>query len=238
MTVTPAPPADQPSVRLRCDCRCPVHHVRLRTWYDDGCRCALSCATQPPTIVTRYLHGVLFQNPDDLTLSYASWHDDGRVDWASLHEFGMCADNAHIAGVLQAQLAALSACLPDLGDLAPAAPGTAPLARASSPRCDCGCPLHHGCPRRTWNTARCRCALHCTTQPTSFISRAWNRLLFLDTNDSRLLTTIWSSPGRISWGSCIQVTARDDDWSTSAVVQPQMAAIAACLRNIRPDLAY
>lgn len=80
MTYTPA------WMRL-CDCRCPAHHgFRRTTYHDERCACAITCATQPMTLLAEQWNCALFlDHGGDL------WFVDplgpGQWDWSSAGHF-------------------------------------------------------------------------------------------------------------------------------------------------------
>jgi hypothetical protein len=71
-----------PVMRL-CDCRCPQHHGHQRTTYnDDGCGCAITCATQPMTLLAEQWNCALFL---DLAgnLWFVNQLPGGQWDWSN-----------------------------------------------------------------------------------------------------------------------------------------------------------
>ncbi|KXK59283.1 hypothetical protein AWW66_25140 [Micromonospora rosaria] len=77
-----------PPWQRTCDCRCIVHHRRPRTTYTEpDCACAITCATQPLTLVADRWGCALFLDPrGDL------WHvpaiANGTWDWAHAAQTG------------------------------------------------------------------------------------------------------------------------------------------------------
>ncbi|MEU8264678.1 hypothetical protein AB0C02_29175 [Micromonospora sp. NPDC048999] len=66
-----------------CDCRCPLHYRLPRTTYNEhACGCAITCATQPLTMLAYHWSCALFLHQGgDL------WHvpamANGTFDWAN-----------------------------------------------------------------------------------------------------------------------------------------------------------
>jgi hypothetical protein len=66
-----------------CDCRCPTHHGQRRTRYDNPrCRCLISCASQPTTLLAPHIGGALFLDRHD-TLWHVPGLEPGHWDWRS-----------------------------------------------------------------------------------------------------------------------------------------------------------
>lgn len=68
-------------MRHACNCRCPVHHGTPRHFFTDpGCRCQISCASQPMTLHCPQTGGALFLDRDARL-----WHvpslEPGHWDW-------------------------------------------------------------------------------------------------------------------------------------------------------------
>lgn len=83
---------------------------------------------------------------------------------------------------------------------------TSSTAASSAVSCDCGCPIHHGKPRTTWNDRQCRCVLVCATQPTTVVARECDCVLFLDPDNHHTVFSAHLLPMcRIDWSSCAPV---------------------------------
>jgi len=80
-----------PWMRL-CDCRCPTHHGYQRTTYsDEGCACAITCATQPMTLLAEQWNCAMFLDPGG-DLWFVCKLPGGQWDWASCGQVhGSCA---------------------------------------------------------------------------------------------------------------------------------------------------
>lgn len=66
-----------------CDCRCIVHHHLPRTTYTEhDCACAITCATQPITLLAGPLECALFLDQED-TLWHVPAMATGNWDWAN-----------------------------------------------------------------------------------------------------------------------------------------------------------
>jgi len=71
-----------------CDCRCPVHHGYQRlTCNDEGCACAITCATQPMTLLAEHWGCALFLDTAGdiwtvglLASSQWEWEQAGEID--------------------------------------------------------------------------------------------------------------------------------------------------------------
>ncbi|HZO65256.1 MAG TPA: hypothetical protein VFB74_09650 [Kribbellaceae bacterium] len=67
----------------RCDCHCPTHHGYQRiTYHDEGCACAITCATQPMTLLAEQWNCALFLDPGG-DLWFVSKLPGGQWDWAN-----------------------------------------------------------------------------------------------------------------------------------------------------------
>ncbi|MFC3499917.1 hypothetical protein ACFOOK_02865 [Micromonospora krabiensis] len=64
-----------------CDCRCPQHHGYPRTTYhDDRCACAITCATQPTTLIIEQWDCALFLD-HRADLWFVNRLPGGQWDW-------------------------------------------------------------------------------------------------------------------------------------------------------------
>lgn len=91
-----------------CDCRCPLHHGFERTTYsDDSCACAITCATQPLTLLADQWGCALFLDQDgDL------WHVTqlvgGQWEWGGAGEFDSRGDHYQTSLFIEEQLHLIS----------------------------------------------------------------------------------------------------------------------------------
>jgi hypothetical protein len=86
MTYTP------PWMRL-CDCRCPLHHgLRRTTYHDQGCACAITCATQPITLIAEPWGCALFLDPFADFLWTVTKLQGGQWDWDNAGEIDSRSD--------------------------------------------------------------------------------------------------------------------------------------------------
>jgi len=66
-----------------CDCRCPLHHGYQRTTYtEDGCGCAITCATQPMTLLAEQWNCALFLD-QAADLWFVNLMPGGQWDWST-----------------------------------------------------------------------------------------------------------------------------------------------------------
>jgi hypothetical protein len=115
----------------------------------------------------------------------------------------------------------------------PAKPADQP---SGEPRCDCGCPIHHGKPRTDWNDRQCRCALVCATQPTTVVAREADCVLFLDPAHHHTVLSAYLLPmGRIDWPSCAPIAGVDDP-RANRILAPLLASIINYLNAALPVL--
>lgn len=66
---------------MLCNCRCPLHHGFQRTdYFQPGCSCAITCDTQPMTLLAEQWGCALFldQNGDLWTVPAMA---NGQFDW-------------------------------------------------------------------------------------------------------------------------------------------------------------
>jgi hypothetical protein len=72
-----------------CDCRCPQHHGYERTTYnDERYGCAITCATQPTTLITEHWNCALFLD-HGADLWFVNRLPGGQWDWPNadhIHE--------------------------------------------------------------------------------------------------------------------------------------------------------
>jgi len=111
-TITAITPAATSPTQRRCDCGCPIHTGTPRTDYThQQCRCAVWCATQPTTIVAREWGCALFLDPRTGEVLNVVGDDSGLLDWGNCGELDDRGDGGFAGRILQAQLAAIIACL-------------------------------------------------------------------------------------------------------------------------------
>jgi hypothetical protein len=71
------------AVMRLCDCRCPLHHGYQRTTdTDDSCACAITCATQPMTLLAEQWHCALFLD-HAADLWFVNRLPGGQWDWST-----------------------------------------------------------------------------------------------------------------------------------------------------------
>ena len=67
----------------QCDCHCVQHHGHQRTTYnDDGCGCAITCATQPMTLLAEQWNCALFLD-HAADLWFVNQMPGGQWDWSN-----------------------------------------------------------------------------------------------------------------------------------------------------------
>ena len=75
-----------PPWQRSCDCCCPVHHRQLRVTYNDpGCACAITCATQPLTLLADRWNCALFLDPAG-DLRFVPAQPNGTWAWENAAE--------------------------------------------------------------------------------------------------------------------------------------------------------
>jgi hypothetical protein len=89
----------QPWQRV-CDCRCIVHHHLPRTTYNEpDCACAITCATQPTTLLANYWSCALFLDQGG-NLWRVPAMANGTWDWASAEEIDSQSDHYEASAVI------------------------------------------------------------------------------------------------------------------------------------------
>ncbi|MDG6108783.1 hypothetical protein Daura_06295 [Dactylosporangium aurantiacum] len=69
-----------------CDCRCPLHYRQTRiTYHESDCACAITCATQPMTLLAEQWRCALFLDQDG-DLWYVTAMPGGNWDWPNAAE--------------------------------------------------------------------------------------------------------------------------------------------------------
>ncbi|WP_328853280.1 hypothetical protein OG994_12175 [Micromonospora globbae] len=87
-----------------CDCRCPQHHGYPRTTYhDDRCACAITCATQPTTLIIEHWNGALFLDHGG-DLWFVNRLPGGQWDWPNAGHIHEHHDSYAASLVIQRQL--------------------------------------------------------------------------------------------------------------------------------------
>lgn len=79
---------NSPTQRV-CDCRCPIHHGYRRTTYNTtGCACAITCPTQPMTVLALVdpWNCALFTHPGTGCLRFVMPLGKDQWDWESANE--------------------------------------------------------------------------------------------------------------------------------------------------------
>jgi len=99
-----------PTQRL-CTCRCPTHHGYRRTFDSSGCACAITCPTQPMTLLAPQWSGALFTHPDTGALWYVMALGNGQWDWESAGEIDTRSDYFHAGRAIEDRLHTIAAIL-------------------------------------------------------------------------------------------------------------------------------
>jgi hypothetical protein len=200
-----------PPWQRTCDCCCPCTTASFGVTYDDpGCACAVTCATQPLTLLADRWDYALFLDPaGDL------WHvpaqPDGAWAWENTGEIDSRSEfydaSVTIEHLLRTAAHVLANTPPDSVRPRWAAPVGGPrpfwclrparrtaMYRTPRPaydrRCDCTCPIHHGQPRAIYDDPGCHCLTSCASQPLTLLAPQINGALFLDRHE-----LLWYVPG-------------------------------------------
>lgn len=99
-----------PLTRL-CDCRCPLHHGTTRTSYTQpGCACAITCSTQPMTLLAEQWGCALFLDFAGDLWTVTQLHG-GQWDWENAGEIDSRSDAYRPSIVVQRHLRTIAEAL-------------------------------------------------------------------------------------------------------------------------------